>query len=444
MRTARAALPVLLACTLAACGGGSHRAAVTSTGYPSYPPPGTAEDPWGPYIHQASNRFSVPERWIRTVIHQESGGHQFRNGQPITSDAGAMGLMQLMPATYSELADRFGLGRDPYEPHDNIMAGTGYIKDLYGRFGSPAFLAAYNAGPHRVELYLAGHGSLPYETVNYLASTAPYLGRDRPLSGSLAVLASRSEPRPGPVPHAYARQGTARCWQDPDAAYDPDAPCQSAPAAARAPVRVAQYSPPPRTQASWGRSSGCVQDPNAAYDPDAPCRPAAVRVAVYTPPPPAFTPRPAPSTGLPQSSLAQASLPAPVPYGSVATPPAVRVAYAPPPAAQTAYAPPRHSYSLFPSASAATVRPAMSAGRWAIQVGAYSNAGEARRMAESVRVLAPRELGGARTVLGATSPFGGHVLYRARLSGLSAETASAACGSLQAHAQACVTVPPGG
>jgi D-alanyl-D-alanine carboxypeptidase len=186
------------------------------------------------------------------------------------------------------------------------------------------------------------------------------------------------------------------------------------------------------------------------------------------------------ASALPQSSLAQPAIPAPIPYGAVAPAPATEVAYAPPPAPRATYAwqpasratyspPPasrvaytrptvtRVAYAPPPtrgtpasrnffisSASAATIRPAMATGRWGIQVGAYDNPEQARRMAESVRVLAPVQLGGARAVLGTTAPFGGHVLYRARLLGLSAQTASAACGSLQAHAQACVTVPPGG
>ena len=86
----------------------------------------------------------------------------------------------------------------------------------------------------------------------------------------------------------------------------------------------------------------------------------------------------------------------------------------------------------------------MATGRWGIQIGAYTDPGQARRVAESVRWLAPRELGGAKAVLGTTAPFGGHVLYRARLVGLTFQSASAACGKLSAQAQTCVTVPPGG
>jgi hypothetical protein len=394
-RSAPRWLALLLLGGLSACGGGSHRAVVSSGGAQVYPVPGPPEDPWGPYIRQASSRFDVPQRWIRTVIRQESGGREYKNGQPITSDAGAMGLMQLMPATYGELAARYGLGSDPYEPHDNIMAGTGYVRQLYDRYGSPAFLAAYDAGPHRLDNYLAGNGSLPNETVNYLASAAPNLGNERPMSGPLAAFASAPASDRGLVPRAYARNNVSRCWRDPNAAYDPDAPCGTAP-----PVEVAE-----------------------APLPSAP-RPAARQ---------------------PQFQVAQASLPPPTPWGqsaAPAAPPLVAYKQSPPPQRRFSYQVARNF--LIPSAAAATVRPAMATGRWAIQVGAFASEEQARRQAESVRVLAPRELGGARAVLGTTAPFGGHVLYRARLLGLSAETASDACRSLQVHSQACVTVPPGG
>jgi hypothetical protein len=311
--------------------------------------------------------------------------------------------MQILPATYAELSARYGLGPDPYEPHDNIVAGTGYIRELYDRYGAPAFLAAYDAGPHRLEAYLAGHSSLPNETVNYLASTAPYLGNEKPLSGPLIRFASASAARgAGRVPHDYVMMPNG-CLQDRNAAYDPQANCRSR----SRPVMLASAAP--RSRAPVRR---CWQDPNAAYDPTAPCRSAPPAAPVQ---------------------VAQAPLPAP------AAP--VQVAEAPPPrATQPHYA----SNFLIPTAAAATVRPAAEPGRWAIQVGAFSNADQARRAADSVRSLAPAELGAAHTALGTTEPFGGKVLYRARLAGLSSQTASAACGRLQAHSHACVIVPPGG
>ncbi len=495
---------MLLLCALAACGGGGRPRVVTSySGPANYAPPGPPTDPWGPYIGQAASRFGVPQPWIRTVIHQESGGREYLHGQPITSDAGAMGLMQIMPATYSELAGRFGLGPDPYDPHDNIMAGTGYIKDLYKQFGSPAFLAAYNAGPHRVQMYLAGQGSLPNETVNYLASAAPGLGRERPASGPLAAFAEQSAPAaPGPVLHDFAQGASARCWQDPDAAYDPTAPCRSAPPQAL--VQTAVAVAPPVPVGRYARPANCWQDPDAAYDPAAPCRSAppapevprasfrqapvfaqapAPRVyaaaqprpahcwqdpdAAYDPAAPCRSAPPAPE--VPRASFRQAPVfaqaPAPRVYAAAQPRPAhcwqdPDAAYdpaAPCRAAPRAAAPAPVRVAMtspasyrFPGnlsiarAQGAPIRPAMATGRWAIQVGAFATPEQARRTAESVRSLAPGELGGAQAVLGTTAPFGGQVMYRARLLGLSAQNAAAACRDLRAQSQSCVAVAPGG
>ena len=142
-----------------------------------YPAPGTPDDPWGPYIHEAAARFAMPEGWIRAVMRQESGGRQVAaDGSPVVSSAGAMGLMQVMPGTYDILRRRYRLGTDPFEPRSNILAGAAYLKEMHARFGAPAFLAAYNAGPERVEAYLAGQTGLPDETVNYVAAIAPRLG----------------------------------------------------------------------------------------------------------------------------------------------------------------------------------------------------------------------------------------------------------------------------
>lgn len=419
----RHAVALLLLCMLSACGGNPHLAS-TGGGSGNYAPPGPPEDPWGPYITQASSRFSVPDRWIRAVMRQESGGHQYLNGQLTTSDAGAAGLMQLMPATYAELRDRYGLGGDPYDPHDNIFAGTAYIRELYDRFGSPAFLAAYDAGPNRVDSYMAGRGGLPNETVNYLAAVAPRLGNDLPMSGPLAAYADNggASLTPDPVPHPYAKAPIARCWRDPDAAYDPDAPCRAAP-----PARVAALAPPPPIRQPQAPSAQCWRDPNAAYDPDAPCRTRPVQVAESAPVP-----------------LAQATAPGGVLWSAGEAPVSVAPVHV---AAATQAAPPRrHSLSsyLIPSAAAAELPPMRASGAWAIQVGAFADAGQARRVADSARGMAPRQLDNARTVLGATTPFGGQILYRARLLGLSAESAASACSALAARRQACVTVPPGG
>ncbi|MEQ9225732.1 MAG: lytic transglycosylase domain-containing protein [Parvibaculum sp.] len=128
---------------------------------------------WRPLIAEAARRFGIPVDWIEAVIEAESGGRTTLNGKPITSPAGAMGLMQLMPATYAELRDRYGLGPDPHDPRDNILAGTAYLREMRDRFGFPGLFAAYHAGPTRYEAYLKGEQSLPQETRAYLAALLP-------------------------------------------------------------------------------------------------------------------------------------------------------------------------------------------------------------------------------------------------------------------------------
>jgi len=92
------------------------------------------------------------------------------------SPKGAMGLMQIMPGTWSELRSRYGLGTDPYDPHDNIIAGAAYLRELHDRYGKGGFLAAYNAGPGRYEEHLATGRPLPSETLSYMAAVASLIG----------------------------------------------------------------------------------------------------------------------------------------------------------------------------------------------------------------------------------------------------------------------------
>src|SRR5438270_9399834 len=125
-------------------------------------------DRWTPYIQEASMRYSIPEKWIRTIINIESGGRTMLVGRPITSGAGAMGVMQLMHDTYKEVSLRNGLGTDPHNVHDNILAGTAYLHDLYSKYGYPMLFAAYNAGPGVLEAHLFHHKRLPVETQNYV------------------------------------------------------------------------------------------------------------------------------------------------------------------------------------------------------------------------------------------------------------------------------------
>ncbi|QAY78102.1 lytic transglycosylase domain-containing protein [Sphingosinicella sp. BN140058] len=130
-----------------------------------------APDPvlrWRSHASEASARFGVPIDWIERVIRAESGGRTTYNGRPTTSSAGAMGLMQLMPGTWQEMRSRHGLGPDPHDPRDNILAGTAYLRAMYERFGYPGVFAAYNAGPARFSRHLATGRALPAETRFYV------------------------------------------------------------------------------------------------------------------------------------------------------------------------------------------------------------------------------------------------------------------------------------
>jgi hypothetical protein len=127
-------------------------------------------DPHSAHIAEAAQRFGIPAAWIRAVMRVESA-----NDVRAISPKGAMGLMQIMPATWADLRARHRLDGDPYDPRDNILAGAAYLRELHDRYGSPGFLAAYNAGPGRYEEHLAGR-LLPAETRAYVATLAPLIG----------------------------------------------------------------------------------------------------------------------------------------------------------------------------------------------------------------------------------------------------------------------------
>lgn len=126
---------------------------------------------WQPIVAEASARFGVPIDWINRVMRAESRGRTSLAGRPITSSAGAMGLMQLMPLTWRTMRAELRLGDDPYDPHDNIVAGTAYLRILYDRFGYPGLYAAYNAGPGRYAAHLGNGRPLPVETRRYVIET---------------------------------------------------------------------------------------------------------------------------------------------------------------------------------------------------------------------------------------------------------------------------------
>uniref|UniRef100_Q07JC9 Lytic transglycosylase, catalytic n=1 Tax=Rhodopseudomonas palustris (strain BisA53) TaxID=316055 RepID=Q07JC9_RHOP5 len=143
-----------------------------------------------PLITEASKRFAIPEHWIRAVMRAESSG-KVRARSP----KGAIGLMQIMPETWTELRTRYGLGADPYDPHDNILAGSAYLRELHDRYGAPGFLAAYNAGPQRYDQHLAIGRPLPDETQSYVAAVMSMIEVNSIGNKSVAVVKSVSAAR---------------------------------------------------------------------------------------------------------------------------------------------------------------------------------------------------------------------------------------------------------
>jgi soluble lytic murein transglycosylase-like protein len=130
--------------------------------------------PFSTFAAEASQRFNIPGDWIRAVMRIESGGDPHA-----VSPKGAMGLMQIMPKTYAGLRALHHLGADAYHPRDNILAGAAYLREMLDRYGTPGFLAAYNAGPARYDEHLATGRPLPPETQVYVAMLSPMIGDDQ-------------------------------------------------------------------------------------------------------------------------------------------------------------------------------------------------------------------------------------------------------------------------
>jgi hypothetical protein len=442
---ARAVLAAALLSLLAACAQTGTRTAANSPFYnrpDSTAPPGPPSDPWGPWIRDASRRFDIPETWIREVMRQESGGRP-----NATSPAGAMGLMQIMPGTYRELQQRYGLGPDPYHPYDNIQAGAAYLREMYELYGSPAFLAAYNAGPRRLEDYLWGGRGLPAETRNYVARIAPRIQgvhpnrRAPPEVYAAADIGINIPPGPRPMTGgtmlALHEQRQAPAPVQVAAAPPPPPPA--------APVRVASLAPvapPPSPEPGRPAHMSGIENPTltasaraalaeaarqseierAAQQAEAqPARttPAVVASALAAPErqAPAASPfRRLSLVGTAQAStLPAAPLPPPAPRGGTARQPAAAPARAP---AQASPAGPRD---------------------WAVQVGAFASENLARTSASQAQDIVATL--GSRT---AVTPVrqGNTTLYRARVTGLTRSAAEQACARLRARG-ACVVVAPG-
>lgn len=142
----------------------------------------------------------------------ESNGNQ-----RAVSSAGAMGLMQIMPDTWTDLRARYGLGHDPFDPHDNILAGAAFLREMHDRYGSAGFLAAYNCGPACYDNHLATGRPLPPETVAYVTALLPLL--DNP-DAAMAALGPASVAIPWTQAPLFTRhfEGVAADGQTPSTA----------------------------------------------------------------------------------------------------------------------------------------------------------------------------------------------------------------------------------
>ncbi|MGD9471710.1 MAG: lytic transglycosylase domain-containing protein [Novosphingobium sp.] len=150
------------------------------------PSPGiSTAHPYAAFVTEAAQRFGIPEGWIWSVMRVESRGNP-----RAVSPVGAMGLMQIMPATWAMLTARFGLGGDAFDARANIHAGAAYLRLMWDRYGNvSAMLAAYNAGPGRADAWVARGNRLPAETVSYVARIAPAIGSGNAVSNVAGVAA---------------------------------------------------------------------------------------------------------------------------------------------------------------------------------------------------------------------------------------------------------------
>lgn len=404
-----------------------------------YAPPGPPEDPWGPYIQEASKKFDVPEEWVRAVMQQESGGRLFHNGQFVTSAPGAMGLMQLMPPTYDSLRYAYNLGDDAYEPHDNIMAGTAYIRQMYDVYGSPGFLAAYNAGPGRLEDFLTRNRTLPRETRNYVASIGRRIVGIWPANRSQADMLVASHDSMAlayqPTQSRTETSSIRTAWQHKQSGLPVDSqPVQVAQAAENSSGEAPSYgadwhpvsraaSPSARNDVSSVWAQRLAQSQTTA--PGASEAPVQVAQAVDAS-------EPIEDSADDTQSAAISAQPVVPAQAHV-----VRVAAVSP----AAVAPHGRSIHLIPAAMAEPAPLLSKKAReseprnWAIQVGAFNTASMAQQATGQARNHAT--LSGAKAQVAAVQVKKGR-LYRARLTNLSHTDAVAACRRLSG----CVIVSP--
>lgn len=165
-------------------------------------------------VIEAANRYGVPADLAVRLARQESGIRQFRSdGSLILSSAGAIGVMQLMPATAAEL------GVDPRDQYQNIDGGVRYLKQMFNMFGDwKVAVAAYNAGPGRMRKVLAGQQALPSETANYVQAIMgePFTSTSSPPPTFSRGQVPSISPRPGqPIRRAPQTKSSKKSTSSP-------------------------------------------------------------------------------------------------------------------------------------------------------------------------------------------------------------------------------------
>lgn len=133
-----------------------------------------------PIFEAAGREWNVDPRLLRAVAYQESGGNPTAR-----SRAGAVGVMQIMPGTGQELGVT-----DLTDATQSIYGGAKYLSQMLDRYKHPELaLAAYNAGPGRVDAFLKG-GTLPDETLKYVPAVRGHYERLQPVADRRAAPAA--------------------------------------------------------------------------------------------------------------------------------------------------------------------------------------------------------------------------------------------------------------
>ncbi|HLW89165.1 MAG TPA: lytic transglycosylase domain-containing protein [Terriglobales bacterium] len=160
------------------------------------PPPGTTELKLPDVVGSASHRYHLDPDLVNSVIRAESGFNP-----KAVSRKGAKGLMQLEPQTAAQL----GVA-DPFDPEKNVDGGTRYLREMLERYNFDLIkaLAAYNAGPQRVEKY---HGVPPYyETQAYVAKIVRDFNRKKLAERKVAEVKKASAHKVQPAQPAAESQ----------------------------------------------------------------------------------------------------------------------------------------------------------------------------------------------------------------------------------------------